>query len=775
MWMKPIASLLLLSVFSSAHAGKILLTSGDWTAEDTSDRRNPNGYCVAYTQAEIGSTNYKLMFSRLKNSPGPMDLNIVMDGGKPATSFTLTLRDESVLSFANGGPTTVRRQMIAWNIPQHTEKLLAQLEERKDLKVKPADGSRDIRLEFSADGFKRVKEKLIEKCLNNQAFYDLAFEESFVIKRDPINPMGMTPEQVKELKRVLNAGYAIHLGINGTKSDMVKLQAKFQAQLNEKESLISRIDNLGGREIPGIILAAQNNDALEATSRTQLQQTNVTISQQRSSLNAVEAQLNTARTVIAPYEAEHADRENRAVSTRRSVNNGAQRLSDIDNGIRGSEQRINQLSSEAGAIQSQNVRIDQDLRFARRERARAQQDAENFRPREERMRRLQADPVYQGGRRELPTLQNNIQIVENALNDARGRLLARETELRVCQTRTSFIQSSFTRLPAQERPTRPNRPDGEERPDRPDRPNRPDGERPDRPNRPDGERPDRPNRPEVPTTPTPPTQPDIVTPTVPTTPTLPTTPTTPDVTPTTPTTPTVIDCTSEQGAVNAAKQVVSNLEVQMRDARGRFDQVEQRMNQIERRVENDVERIRDELQARAMQAIRQESGLENQLSVNIRRVEVIGSIEIPQQQNIINALSNERPSVQARYDQDVPQANRLEAELEDFERRVGWDAKVQAVQVAENLVGQRSNDLNRSLRQKANLENQIARCQQDRGTLANNLNDANNRKLQAETRLIQVVASLVPFDQEKARLEMQESDLKSQLTVAAQDFESQLP
>ncbi len=736
MWMKPIASLLLLSVFSSAHAGKILLQSGEWTAEDTSDRRNPNGHCVAYTEKEIGSTTYRLMFSRLKNSPGPTDIQMIMTDGKPATSFTITLKDESVLAFANGGPTTVKRQVSAWYIPQHTTNLIAQLDDRKDLKVKVADGSRDPRLEFSADGFKRVKEKLQEKCLNNAPIYDLAFEESFIINKNPINPLGISPDQVKELRRVLNAGYSVHLGIKGTKEDMVKLQAKFQNQLNEKESLANRIQDIGSREIPGIENAQKNNDALQASSETQLGQVKVVITQQQGSLTAAQAQLNTARTVIAPYEAEHADRENRAVSSRSNVNNANQRRSEIINGINSAEARVQQLSNEAGGIQNQNVRLDQDLRYARQNRARAEQDARSFQPREERMRRLQGDPVYQGARRELPTLQNNIQIVENALNDARGRLLARETELRVCQTRTSFVEiRSYDRVPAQDRPHGPNYD-----------PNRP---------RPDG---DRPNRPEVPTQPTTPTPPVVVTPV-----------------PTTPTTPTVIDCTSEQNTVNAAKQVVQNLEVQKRDAQSRLNDVERRMDQIEHRVENDVERIRDELQSRAMAAMRQESGLENQLSMNIRRLEVIMNVEIPQQQNISNALSNELPGVEARIAQETPNANRLESELLSFERRVGWDAKVQAVQVAENLVSQRSNDLNRSLTQKANLDNQIARCIQDRMTLANNKNDAINRKLQAEARLQVVIASLIPFDQEKARLDQQESDLKNQLSVQAQDFEAKLP
>ncbi len=199
------------------------------------------------------------------------------------------------------------------------------------------------------------------------------------------------------------------------------------------------------------------------------------------------------------------------------------------------------------------------------------------------------------------------------------------------------------------------------------------------------------------------------------------------------------------------------------------------MEQIERRVENDVDRIRDELQQRAMAAIRQEQNLENQLQVNLRRIQTIVSVEIVQQQNIEYQLSNELPGVEARIAQETPNAGRLESELAAFERRVGWDAKVQAVQVAENLVSQRSNDLNRSLSQKANLDNQIARCLQERDRLASNLIDARNRKVQAEARLQVVIASLIPFDQEKARLDQQHSDLKNQLAVQAQDFESKLP
>ncbi len=751
MKMKLTASLVLLSVFSTSFAfAKVIERDGEWIGEDTTARRNPNGHCVAWTEAEAGRTTYRLMISKSKSNPGPTDIQILMTNGSPATNFTLTLRDETILAFANGGPTTVKRQTSAWYIPQHTANLFAQLEDRKDIRIKPADGSRDPRIEFSADGFKRVKQKLEEKCLNNQPLYDLAFEEVFFLKRDAINPLGITPDQVKELRRVVNAGYSVHLGIKGTRDDLVKLQARFQNQLNEKETLLNRIDSLTNREIPGIISSQQQNDSLEASSRGQLAQVNVTVSQQQSALNGAQAQLNTARTVIAPYEAEHGDRSSRAHSARSAVNAGSRRLHEIDYGISSSEQKITQLSNEAGSLQNQNARIEQDLHQARRNHAQAVNDVQRFRPRDEVERRLRQNSGYQQSLRELSRIENELQILRSGLNDAKGKLLARETELRVCQTRTSFIQkSSLERIPAQERPNRdPNRP-------------RPDGDRPNRPNRPD-----RPNRPgDGDTSPTPPTQPDP-TPTQPTTP-VPTTPTEP--------TPTAPDCTSQQNAVNAAKQVVSNLQSQENVAQARFRDVNQDVLRIRNRTEAEAQSIERDLRQHAYDAEALVNQLENRRNANINRVNQIAAREIPELQNIINRLSSERPSVQARYDQDASNANRLENELEGFERRVGWDAKIQAVESAELLVSQRSNDLNRSLSQRTALESQIGRCQQERTSLANNLVDAQNRKLQAENRLQVVIASLIPFDQEKARLEQQDNDLKGQLMTQAQDFESKLP
>jgi predicted nucleic acid-binding Zn-ribbon protein len=732
---KLTASLLLLSVFSTAHATKIILKSGDWIAAD-------NGSCVLYSDVGgglFGGNSYRIMFTKPKKNPGPTDINILMTGSNNPKSLNINLQDDSVLSFADMGPTGQKKQTSTWYIPQNTASLISQLENGKDIKVLAADGSRDPNKKFSADGFKRVKDKLEEVCLNRQPVYDLAFEDSFILKRDSINVASITPDQVKELKKSLNAGYSVHLAIVGTRGDLMKLQGKFQNQLTEQQNLIARIDNLGNREIPGIIQSQQQNDGLEANSRSQLDQTNVTISQQRSQLSGAQSQLTTARNVIAPFEAEHADRESRAVSARRSVNDEGARLSDIDNSMRASQARINELSSEAGQLQNQNSRLENDLRYARQNRARAEMDSRNYRPREEATRRLQADALYQSARRELPGIQNSIQIVENALNDAKGKLLARQTELRVCQSKTSLVENMSTeRIPAQEHERRP----------------RPDGDRPHRP-RPDGDQ--TPTNPE----PTPaPTQP------------------TPAPTPTDPapsTTSTAPDCTSQINAVNQAQQVVATLENQRKDSRSRLEDVQRRITQIEARVDNEVARIDADLRDRATVAARQENNLLAQISVNNRRLEVIANVEIPQQQNSINQLSNERPAVQSRYNQDAPLANRLEGELSAFERRVGWDAKVDAVNSAESLLAQRSNDLNRSLSQKQSLETQINRCQQDRTSLAADLVDAQNRKLQAENRLQVVTNSLVPYEQEKSRLEQHVNDLKGQLASQAQDFESKLP
>lgn len=747
---KILASVALLSVFSTSYA-KEVYSSGQWTLDDLSSRSQPNASCIAFTEAEISNTLYRLEFIHPKDKLAPTEVFLRIGNSRAAKSWKATLKNGKTLSFSylqkNG------RNEESWNLPQHNGDLLAQLEDRKDIDFRPADGSRDVRLKFSADGFKRVKEKMQERCLKNAPLIDTEFETAFILNKEDINPMDLSVDEVKELRRLLNLGYNVHLDIQKNKNDVVALGNRFKNQINESKSLTSLIERLTSSDIPKTISDIRSNDDLESTKKSELAQINQDIGVQNTSISQAERTLQTADAAIAPFQNEHSSRSESVQYARNQVNQNGSTLNQIDNSIASTSSRIDQLNNEAYNLQNQNNSLRVELRDARSDLQRSNQMFRSFDSRQETRRRIQDDRAYQANRRDLPSYESALASLARALAEARGKLLTREAELRACQARTAFITSEFGayRIPAQ---TRPNR-DGQDRPTRPT----PTEDRPDRPERPGRDSEDRPTRPgnPGPTTPTP----------------GPTTPTPGPTTPTTPTTPTV-DCSAQVEAVRVAKAVETDIQGQHRDAVQRLEGVQTRMNMIENRIENEVETERAALAQRANQAERRLAQVESTLISNERRIEIISNQSIPQEQNTLYSLESSRPAVQSQYEQNTANLSRLEAELASFERRVGWDAKVSAVNNATNTLNERRNILARTMALKRSTESVLSNCQAERTRLNNQLSARQLQKAQSENRLVEVKKSLEPFEQETSRLEGVANDLKNQLSGHAIQFENQI-
>jgi hypothetical protein len=751
MRLKILASIAMLSVFSTSYA-KEIYSSGDWKLDDLSDKKNLNGACILSTSSEAGNADYRLEFVHSKDKKVPTEIQIRKEG-KGALAWTATLIDGSVMAFANSG--NFNKQDVLWNIPQNSSALVDHLEAKKDLKVKPADGSKDMKLQFSSSGFKKAKEKMEEKCLGKATLVDSAFEDSFLNNKHPIDPMKVNPEAIKELRRLLYSGYEVHVKIGDNGGEMNALRTRFQSQLNESNSLRSLIDRLGNSDIPTTIQNSKNNDDLEARKRSELASTNSLIVSQKSSVSAAEATLAKAQAAIAPFEDEHGSRLQSSQSARQSVNQLASRLNTIDQGVAQTNARINQLNNEAGALQDSSNRAQNDLRMARMERGRAEQDFRAFDPRQEVRRRLSMDRMFQDANRELPPLQNAVDSLERALVDARGRILAREAELRVCQSQstTGYYAQELSRLPAQERAPRDNNGNGPGG-------NGNGGGRGGRPGNNDGDNRNPPNNPTPTPNPTPVPTPPVV---------VPTTPSAPAPTPST-----GPDCSVQIESLRQAKLVEADLGNQSRDAKQRLNASRSRAEGIENRVNGEVERQRNDLAQRAEGARRRTEMLEGQIMNNDRRIDMISRSEMPQQMNILNSLQNERPGVQSQYDQTVPVAARLDSELAGFERKVGWEAKVDAVENSNQVLDGRRNDLRNSEALKRSTENVILNCQSERNRLNAELAARQLQKSQSENRLVDVKKSLEPFELEKSKIETSASDLKNQLAGIAVQFETKL-
>ncbi len=742
-----LASIAMLSVFSTAHA-KVIFESGAWSLDDLSDKKkDPNGLCLAYTQAEIGSSIYRLEIAHPKNKNAPTEIQLRLQGKPGALGWTATLNDGSVMAFANSG--TVGKQTVFWNIPQSSIKLFAQLEDKKDIKFKPADGSKDIKLEFDADGFKKVREKMEEKCLNKTALLDSEFEASFLTRQDSINPLNVSSQSIVELKKLFAAGYDVHLNILANRDDMARLRLKFKRELDEADALNSLISRLAQSEIPSIIQAGQRNDSLEVQKKQELTSTISSIAASKSNVAAAEKNLAAAKATIAPFEKEHSDRANSAYYARQAASSGANRLAQLDQGIAQAQANVAALSNEAGRLQESNSRLEAQIRSERMDLVRAERDDRAFNPREDVSRRLHGDRAYNETQRMIPGLKNSLSALEKALAETRGKAIARDAELKACQNSTASVtdESSF-RLPAQERGPRHNRPDGSPS-------DRPQGERP------QGERPTRQDPPTTPTTP------------VVTTPEPTPVPTTPVVTTPDPTTP-ARDCSVQIEALRVAKVAEADVENQVKNANDNLRRAEGIMSGIQERVEREANEIERTLRTRVISIRSHIENLAQTQNGQARRVYEIANRDIPSQQAQESNYRNERQSVQAQYDADAPNANRLEGELASFESRVGWSAKVTAVQNTTAILNARSTELRNFEYQKSNIEGVLAGCLRDRAQLNASLAAAQRQKADSENRLVQVKKSLEPFEAEKSSIDGKANDLKNQLAGVATQFESNI-
>lgn len=760
-----LASLALLSVFSTAYA-KEIYKSRDWKLNDLSSRSNPNGNCVAYTTVKKGRTRFYFEVSHPKNKEGRTEIQVRQEGKGPQ-SWVASPDSATTISFASIGK--IGKSEIIWNIPQGSQRIFEFFSGSRDLNFVPADGSRDIGLKFEPNGFVAVRQKMEEVCLGGRSLLDDAFEQSFIRNTAPLNVSALTVDSAKALKGIVDGAYAVHLQIRGNQNDVNALERQFAPQFNEMNSLTNLLSRLNTRDIPNTINGTQANDALEVAKKSELIQINSLITSQSNSVSTAQRSLDNARSALAPFQQEHSSLSSAVNQADGNRAQDSSRLNSIDQGIAQNESRISSLSSEAGSLQAQNNRLRNDLRQATQDQRQAHRRLRGFDAKLELRARIQRDRPYQQAERELPALRSNLMAFERAMNEAHGKVLVREAELRACQAAgpiATISQAPSYRLPAQERPQRPNRG------------NRPAGDRPERPNRPG--RPGNAEQAPTPATPTPApetpaTTPQRERPSRPSTPApAPAPETTAPSTPT-PTTPAAADCSRQVEALRVARVVENDLKTKKQQVEQNIANVQGRMNAIQRRIDAEITREQSILERDAEITARRADQIERELIGNERRIEVISNRELPAAYESLRSFEDARPSALASLNQSISAQGSANSNLNAFERRVGWNAKVSAVQNASSVLRQRTSDLNSTQSLKYSTESIIANCQSERTRLNNLLAQLQQSKVNSEARLANLEIEVQAYDTKKQELQAKENDLKNQLAAIATQYESQLP
>jgi chromosome segregation ATPase len=428
-------ALLLLSVFAIplAHAG-VVHRSGDWELDDTSTRSNPNGTCIARTIGGDDRVDMALELRLAKNKPGALlEMYLTQEYGR-VKAWDIVLRDDSVLATGHAGK--VGRQETFWAVPQKIAAVIAQLQDRRDIKLRTADGSRDPRYTLSADGFKSVLAKLEERCNNKLAAHDAGFEAAFTANNPVAKSGGFTAETTAQVRELFLAAHGVHLSKGANAKEMVALRTRFATELAEAAKLEDTIKRVDGTDIPATIAAQGANDTRETNAQAELQRLSVAIPAHSAAVTSAQGVVDRAETAIAPHRAEYSQRSSAASSARRVVINSESRIAQLDSERASALSSIRSLESERSMAQDSANRASRELFSAEQEERRAESEFRNFDPNRELRWRLDRSSEYQRAEREFQTSVAEQRNAENQVADARKVQTAAEAKLTGCRATT---------------------------------------------------------------------------------------------------------------------------------------------------------------------------------------------------------------------------------------------------------------------------------------------------------------------------------------------------
>jgi chromosome segregation ATPase len=423
-------ALLTLFVMPTAFAG-VVYTSGDWELDDTSTRSNPNGTCIARTLGGDDRVDMALELRYPKNKKAALEMYLTQENSR-AKAWDVILRDESVMALGTLGK--IGRKETYWAVPQKMAAVIAQLQDRKDLKLKTADGSRDPRFVLQSDGFKNVLTKLEERCNGKVSVLDVAFEASFTAGNPVAKSAGFTVETTTQARELYIAAHAIHLSKGANVAEMAALRQRFATQLAEATKLEDTIQRTDRVDIPATQAAQGANDQRETVAQNELQRLAVAIPAHSAAVTSANGVVATAEAAVAPHRAEQSQRANAAYRARSIVNNGLDRIATLDSERSNAQAQIRSLDSERSQAQDSANRASNALFSAEQEERRAESEFRNFDPSRELRYRLDRNMEYQRAEREFQSSVAAQRDAENQVADARRIQAAAEAKLTGCRS-----------------------------------------------------------------------------------------------------------------------------------------------------------------------------------------------------------------------------------------------------------------------------------------------------------------------------------------------------
>lgn len=658
----------------SAQAALLLMTAMSFStayAKSWQIVEAANKQCMLTTEHKEGSVVYRLEFLRLKGEDSPLEVQMRVKG-KGATAHLFNLSNGSTVYLASTGAEGTANMF--WNIPQDTAGIIAHFEGNQDLKLRPADGSRDQGIEFESTGFAKAKADFSKRCANNGPVLNADFERSFMRdSRRALSPTSLTATTVTELRSLFGQGYEAYKRVGANQAAINALRARFATQLNEANGLTTTISQLTNAELPRIQQQQVTNNSLDSQAQAELARLKVAIPQLNAAVASATSTRDRAEAAVAPLRAEQQVRESNAQNARAQATNAQARIGEIDRTINEYEGTIRQLEQEQDSAIARVRRAENDIRPARVEQRRAENDYSAWQPERELRERIQRNPRWHEAQRNLVPAQraeNDLEKLRDAAHDDKE---IKEKAKEACQ-----------------------RTGGQ-------------------------------------------------------------------------------DCTALAQAHYDALALYRRYEAEEDRAQAARNSIQSIITNIETIARNDVNAVTETLRSRLVAANQELANLNGIIDQGNGRATEISRYEIPRLNDQIGSLDRERPLQVNELNRMAPEAQRLENEQAAYERRVGWAAKTQTLETAQDKLDELQAQLGTANSGKVTAERNIAQYAGEKTRLSKLLGDKQGELARAQARLLVVNESLVPFNQENASLQAAATTLGGDLENLAAQFSAKIP
>jgi chromosome segregation ATPase len=234
------------------------------------------------------------------------------------------------------------------------------------------------------------------------------------------------------------------------------------------------------------------------------------------------------------------------------------------------------------------------------------------------------------------------------------------------------------------------------------------------------------------------------------------------------------DCSAQQAEAARAQNDLNEANQKLKAVEQDILQTQNRIRAIEDSIERRVRSEKDELENKYDRAVANRNAISREITQDRADARQIRDFDIPLLDREIADLEADIPGAQSGITDSEAALTNAKASLASFEKRVGWVAKKQNLDRATADRDQKQTLLSNAVYSKGQLERGLINNESERVRLVALLSDAQVRLSTAQARLADVNNQLVPYKQERSRLDEVAVGIQAMLDQQMQAFRQNL-